>query len=71
MDKWSLPSDMWITMENGERDYTLSPLKSDTANMPPDPPSPFRTIFHTPINRLKVAFRAQSKIGGITSSKGD
>jgi hypothetical protein len=63
MDKWSLSADMWIAMENEIRHYTLNPLKRDPENMPADPPYPFGTKFHTPRNRLKVAFRAQSQIG--------
>jgi hypothetical protein len=62
MDKWSLSSDMWIAIENGVRHFTLNPLTCDPDNMPSEPPSPFGTTFHTPINRLKVAFRAQSQI---------
>jgi hypothetical protein len=62
MDKWSLSSDMWIAMENGVRHYTLNLLKHNIDNMPSEPPSPFGTTFHTPRNRLKVAFRAQSQI---------
>jgi hypothetical protein len=56
MYKWSLPSDMWIDMENGVRHYTMNPLKRDAENMPPEPLSPFGTTFYTPRNRLKVAF---------------
>jgi hypothetical protein len=63
MDKWSLSSDMWIAMESGVRHYTMNPLKRDTENMPPEPPSPFGTTFYTPRNRLKVALCAQSQIG--------
>jgi hypothetical protein len=63
MDKWSLPLDMWIAMENGVWTLTLNPLKRNPDNMPPEPPSPFGTIFHTPRKRLKVAFSAQSQIG--------
>jgi hypothetical protein len=62
MDKWSLSSAMWITMENGVRNYTLDPLKRDPANMPSEPPPPFGTMFHTPRNRLKVEFPAHSQI---------
>jgi hypothetical protein len=58
MDKWSLSYDMWMAMENGVRNYTLNPLKRDPDNMPSEPPSPFGTTFHTPRNRLKVAFCA-------------
>jgi hypothetical protein len=70
MDKWSLPSEMWITMDNGVQHYTLNPLKRDPDNMPPEPPSQFGTTFHTPRNRLKVAFRAQSQIGWDNFLKG-
>jgi hypothetical protein len=70
MDKWSLPSDMWIAMENGVRHYTTNPLKRDPENMPTEPSSPFRTTFYTPRNRLKVAFRAQSQIGWDNFLKG-
>jgi hypothetical protein len=64
MDKWSLSTDMWITTKNGVRHYTLNPLKSDPDNISLEPPSPFGTMFHTPKNKLKVAFRAQSQIIG-------
>jgi hypothetical protein len=70
MDKWSLPSDMWITMENGVRHYTLNPLKRDPDNTPLEPPSLFGTTFHTPRNRLKVAFCAHSQIGWDNFLKG-
>jgi hypothetical protein len=50
-------------MENGVRHYALNPLKRDPDNLPSEPPLPFGTKFHTPKNRLKVAFRAQSQIG--------
>jgi hypothetical protein len=63
MDKWSLSSDMWIAIENGVRHYTLNPLSRDPDNMPSEPPSPFGTTFHTPLNILKVALRPQSQIG--------
>jgi hypothetical protein len=63
MDKWSLPFEMWIAMENGVWYYTLNPLNRDPENMPPESPSPFETTFHTPRNSVKVAFRAQSQIG--------
>jgi hypothetical protein len=63
MDKWSLSSDMWISMESGVWNYTMNPLKSDPENMPPEPSSPFGTMLYTPRNILKVAFRAQSQIG--------
>jgi hypothetical protein len=69
MDTRSLSADMWIAMENGIRHYTLNPLKRDPDNMPAEPP-PFGTTFHTPRNRLKVAFRAQSKIGRDNFLKG-
>jgi hypothetical protein len=62
MDKSSLSTYMWIAMVNGVRHYTLIPLTHDPAIMPLEPPSPFGTTFHTPINRLKVAFRTQSQI---------
>jgi hypothetical protein len=48
MDTRSLPSDMWIAMENGVQYYTLNPLKRDPDNMPPEPPSPFeKNISHS------------------------
>jgi hypothetical protein len=50
-------------MENGVRHYTLHPLKRDPENMPLEPPPSFGTTFYTPRNRLKMVFRAQSKIG--------
>jgi hypothetical protein len=62
MDKWSLSSYMWIDMESGVRHYTMNPLKRDPEKMPPEPPSPFGTMFYTPRNRLKVALHAQSQI---------
>jgi hypothetical protein len=40
IDKFSLPYDMWIAMENGVRHYTLNSLKSDPDNIPTEPPSP-------------------------------
>jgi hypothetical protein len=61
--KWSLPSDIWIAMENGVHNYTMNTLKIDPENMPPAPPSPFGMTFYNPRNILKVAFRAQSQIG--------
>jgi hypothetical protein len=70
MYKWSLPSDIWIAMDNGVLHYTLNPLKRDPDNMPPEPSSPFGTMFHTPRNRLKVAFCAQSQIGWDNFLKG-
>jgi hypothetical protein len=57
-------------MEKGVRYYTLNPLKRDPDNMPLEPSSPFGTTFHTPRNRLKVAFRAQSQIGWDNFLKG-
>jgi hypothetical protein len=63
MDKWSLSADTWTAIENGVRHYTQNPLKRDPDNMTAGPPSPFGTTLHTPRNRLKVVFRAQSKIG--------
>jgi hypothetical protein len=63
MHKCSLSSDMWIAMESDVRHYIMNPLKRDPEKMPPDPPSPFGTMFYTPINILKVAFLAQSQIG--------
>jgi hypothetical protein len=63
MDKWSLPADTWIAIENGVLQYTQNFLKRDPTNMPSEPPSSFGNTFHTPRNRLKVAFRVQSKIG--------
>jgi hypothetical protein len=41
----------------------MHPNKRDPDNMPPEPPSQFGPTFNAPINRLKVAFRAQSQIG--------
>jgi hypothetical protein len=70
MDKWSISADMWIVMENGIRHYTLNPLERDSDNIPSEPPSPFGTMFHTPKNRLKVAFRAKSQIGWDNFLKG-
>jgi hypothetical protein len=70
MDKWSLSSDMWIAMDNGVHHYTLHPLKRDPENMPLEPPLLFGTTFHTPRNRLKVAFCAQSQIGWENFLKG-
>jgi hypothetical protein len=70
MDKWSLPSDMCIAVENIGWNYIMNPLKRDPENMPPEPPSPFGTAFYTPRNRLKVAFRAQSQIGWDNFLKG-
>jgi hypothetical protein len=61
---------MWIAMENGVQHYTLNPLKRDPVNMPLEPPPPFGTTFHAPINKLKVAFHAQSKRGWDKSLKG-
>jgi hypothetical protein len=70
MDKWSLTSDMWIAMDSGMRNYKMNPLKGDPDNMPPEPSLPFGTMFHTPRNRLKVAFCAQSQIGWENLLKG-
>jgi hypothetical protein len=69
-EKWSLSSDMCITMENGVHHDTLNTLKCDADNIPWEPPSPFGTTFHTPRHRLKVAFRAQSQIGWDNFLKG-
>jgi hypothetical protein len=70
MDTWSLSSDIWITMENVVQHYTLSPLKRDPGNMPPEPPPPFGTTFQTPRNGMKVALRVQSQIGWDNFLKG-
>jgi hypothetical protein len=70
MDKWSLPSYMWIDMESGVRYYTINPLKRNPKIMPPEPMSSFGTTFYTPRNRLKVAFCAQSQIGWENFLKG-
>jgi hypothetical protein len=58
-----MSQDMWITIENGVRHYTVHPKKHDPDNIPPKPPSPFGPTFYAQRNRLKVAFRAQSRIG--------
>jgi hypothetical protein len=50
--------------------YIINPLKCDPENMPPEPSLPFGTMFYTPINRLKVAFHAQSQIGWENFLKG-
>jgi hypothetical protein len=63
MNNWNLSADVWTSMENGIRYYIQNPLKRGPANMPAEPPSPFGTTFYTQINRLKVAFRAQSQVG--------
>jgi hypothetical protein len=70
MEKWSLPPDMWITIESGVMHYTMNTLKRDTDNMPPEPPLPFGTTFYTPRNILKFALRAQSQIGWDNLLKG-
>jgi hypothetical protein len=63
IDKWSLTSDMYISMESGVWHYKMNPLKRYPENMHHEPPSPFGTTFYIPRNRLKVAFCAQSQIG--------
>jgi hypothetical protein len=55
MDKWCLPSAMWIAMENGVQHYTLNLLKHDPDKIPPESPSPFGTTFHTPRNRGRLS----------------
>jgi hypothetical protein len=55
---------------SGVRNNTLDPLKRNPENMPHEPPSLFGTMFYTPKNRLKVAFRAQSQIGWENFVKG-
>jgi hypothetical protein len=57
-------------MENGVHHYTLNPLKRYPDNMLSEPPLPFVTAFHTPRNRLRVAFCAQSQIGWDNFLKG-
>jgi hypothetical protein len=70
MDKWSISEDMCTSMDNGVRQFTQNPLKCDPVNMPAEPPSPFGTTLYTPRNILKVAFRAESKIGWDNFIKG-
>jgi hypothetical protein len=70
MEKRSLSTDMWTSMENGIRYYTQKPLKLDPGNIPAEPPSPFGTAFYTARNRFKFVFRAQSQIGWDNCLKG-
>jgi hypothetical protein len=63
MEKWGMSQDMWFIIENGVRHYTTNPKKHEHDNMPADPSPPFGPTFYAPRNRLKVAFRAQSRIG--------
>jgi hypothetical protein len=63
MEKWGMSQDMWLTIENGVCHYTMNPKKCDPDNMPTGPSLPFGPTFYAPRNRLKVAFRAQSRIG--------
>jgi hypothetical protein len=63
INKWVMSKDMWISIENGVRHYTMNPKKCDHDSMPTEPSPPFGPMFYVPRNRLKVAFRAQSQIG--------
>jgi hypothetical protein len=54
---------MWFTIENGVRHHTMNSKKHEHDNIPTEPSPPFRPTFYAPRNRLKVAFRAQSRIG--------
>jgi hypothetical protein len=70
MDKWGMSQDMWLTIENGVRHYIMSPKKREDDKMPAEPSPPFGTTFYAPRNRLKVPFRAQSRIGWDNFLKG-
>jgi hypothetical protein len=70
MEKWGMPQDMWLTIENVVRHYTMNPKKRERDKMPAEPSPPFGPTFYAPRNRLKVAFRAQSQIGWDNFLKG-
>jgi hypothetical protein len=70
MDKWGMSQDMWLTIDNGVCHYTMNPKKREHDNMPTEPSQPFGPTFDAPRNRLKVAFRAQSRIGWDNFLKG-
>jgi hypothetical protein len=63
MEKWGMSQYMWLTIENGVRHYTMNPKKREQDDMPAEPSPLFRPTFYAPRNRLKDAFRAQSRIG--------
>jgi hypothetical protein len=65
-----MSQDIWLTIENGVRHYTINPKKREHDTMPAEPSPPFVPTFYAPINRLKVAFRAQSRIGWDNFLKG-
>jgi hypothetical protein len=55
-----MSQDIWLTIENGVRHYTMNPKKREHDNMPAEPSPLFGPTFYAPRNRLKVAFCAQS-----------
>jgi hypothetical protein len=63
MDKWGMSQDMWLTIYNGVCNYTMNPKKREHDNMPTGPSPPLGPTLYAPRNSLKVAFRAQSRIG--------
>jgi hypothetical protein len=65
-----MSQDMWIAIENGVRHYTMNRKKKDTDNMPTEPPLSLIPTLYVPRNRLKVAFRAESRIGWYNFLKG-
>jgi hypothetical protein len=65
-----MSQDMWLTIENGVRHYTMNPKKREHDNMPAEPSPTFRPTLYAPRNMLKVSFRAQSRIGWDNFLKG-
>jgi hypothetical protein len=70
MEKWGMLQDMWITIENEVRHYTMNPKTRDPDKMPTEPTPPFGPMFYVPRNRLKVASRAQLQTGWDNFLKG-
>jgi hypothetical protein len=69
-EKWGMSQDMWLTIENRVCHYTMNPKKHEHDNMPTEPSPPFGPTLYAPRNRLKVAFRVQSRIGWDNFLKG-
>jgi hypothetical protein len=65
-----MSQDMWLIIENGVMHYTTNLKKCEHDNMPAEPSPPLGPTLYVPRNRLKVAFRAQSRIGWDNFLKG-
>jgi hypothetical protein len=70
MDKWKIPNDVWIAIQKGMQKYMQHPAKREPQDMPHEPPTPFPYTLHSQRNRIKVAFRMQSRIGWENFTKG-